>query len=396
MWKKDMSHLDWTQAMSDSVPEIRVTMTVDSIVESSAMYGIARDENDPGYPGAEQQFEKFHKSVKTFMESAPNIKFVHQGGSKSCLFGRSSRDIQFVVEDELANRDFYYKFELRMPLCLLPADWMLSDLRIDDVINKFGEIMDDCLDSSPFEFQVSYIPNGESVPISCEAARNDESASISYKAALKKVKDIISSIGVDSLCECEKTANATRSNNLNFLVEDEVLFDKKKTTLVCYSIDRKDESYTIPDGVTSIGGFTFSGSDTLASVTIPASVTQMGSHMFLCCKNLSTISVDSNNAVFTSVDGVLFTKDKSVLVKHPMGRSQTAYTIPDGVTKIGEDAFASEKLISVTIPNGVVEIAHHAFEACKNLETVNIYAEKSCISIQCFSFPKHTTINYIT
>ena len=52
-------------------------------------------------------------------------------------------------------------------------------------------------------------------------------------------------------------------------------------------------------------------------------------------EKLESINVSENNADFCSVDGVLFNKDCTTLIKYPIGKTETEYTVKESVTKIG-------------------------------------------------------------
>ena len=131
---------------------------------------------------------------------------------------------------------------------------------------------------------------------------------------------------------------------------------------------------TIPDSVTSIGEYAFHYCVSLASVTIPDSVTDMGRYAFCNCNNLTDFTVDSNNPSFCNdSNGVLFNKSKTELIQYPMGNQRESYTIPDGVTTIGDWAFGwCENLTSVTIPDSVTSIGKYAFRYCESLTAVTI------------------------
>ena len=129
-------------------------------------------------------------------------------------------------------------------------------------------------------------------------------------------------------------------------------------------------SVTIPTSVTSIGDWAFAGCTNLTSVTIPYGVTSIGVGPFASCTSLSAIMVDPNNSVYSSVAGVLFDKSQTTLIEYPAGIAGS-YTIPAGVTSIGDDAFAScPSLTSVAIGNGVTSIGDWAFQNCSGLTSV--------------------------
>lgn len=126
----------------------------------------------------------------------------------------------------------------------------------------------------------------------------------------------------------------------------------------------------IPNSVTGIGDDAFGGC-AFTSVTIPKSVTSIGRLVFTSCNKLTAINVDKDNTKFCSVDGVLFNKDQTKLIQYP-GGLQGAYTVPNTVTNIGDDAFnLCSGLTDVTIPSGVTRIGYGAFFST-SLKTVEI------------------------
>jgi hypothetical protein len=87
---------------------------------------------------------------------------------------------------------------------------------------------------------------------------------------------------------------------------------------------------------------------------------------------MTSISVDSGNASFLSVDGVLFNIAQTLILQCPAGKSG-AYTIPAGVTAIGRQAFDfCQRLTSVTIPSGVTGIGNDAFSYCTGLTGITL------------------------
>ena len=133
------------------------------------------------------------------------------------------------------------------------------------------------------------------------------------------------------------------------------------------------ESVTIPDSVTSIGEYAFNNMDFLTSVTIPAHVTHIGAGAFTFCWSLESISVDPANTSYSTLNGVLFNKTQTEIVAYPAGKAGTSYSIPEGVTSIGSNAFNGCALLSeISIPNSVTSIGTAAFRACFGLNSIMI------------------------
>jgi hypothetical protein len=133
--------------------------------------------------------------------------------------------------------------------------------------------------------------------------------------------------------------------------------------------------------VTSIGDDAFSDCSALTSVTIPDSVTSIPSSAFSGCSELMSFSVASGNLYYKSVSGVLLTKDGKTLICGINGN----VTIPDGVTSIGDYAFAGcYGLASVTIPDGVTSIGCGAFDNCCRLTNVTIPNSVTSIGDEAF------------
>ena len=111
----------------------------------------------------------------------------------------------------------------------------------------------------------------------------------------------------------------------------------------------------LPDTVKSIGNYAFYSSS-LEKITIPKGVTSIGECVFANCKNLTAITVASDNEKFCSMDGVLFSKDKSVIYCYPIGKSESGYTIRAGVCEIKAAAFLNcDRLTDITFNGSETE-----------------------------------------
>lgn len=181
-------------------------------------------------------------------------------------------------------------------------------------------------------------------------------------------------------------------------------------------------SVHVSEGVNNIGAYAFSGCTKLSSFSIPNSVTTLGVSAFMDCLALTSIQipesvtfdivpamtncsklaefeVSANNPVFSSMDGILCSKDQRQVICFPAGR--TNCSLPDTVTSIADNAFNGCKhLTSLTMQDNIYSIGAYAFKGCTGLTTVRIPAAvrilcdgifMNCTSLTSISIPTEVT-----
>lgn len=167
--------------------------------------------------------------------------------------------------------------------------------------------------------------------------------------------------------------------NPDHTVIDGVLFNKDMTELLAYPSAKEGTSYIIPDSVKSIASANaFSICPALKSISLSKNTCYLGllgttasEFVFNNCTALEEINVGEENETYSSVDGVLFNKNKSRLKRFPRAKNDAVYKIPNGVTTLDGNAFMGcTALTEILIPNSVTVIFEGAFKDCTSLTNV--------------------------
>ena len=141
------------------------------------------------------------------------------------------------------------------------------------------------------------------------------------------IPNSVTSIGRSAFFGCKSlTTIDVATGNQNYVSENGVLYDKDKTDLICYPAGKKDKTYSILDGVTSIDYYAFSGCTSLTNITIPDGVTSIPMDTFNGCTSLTSITIPNS---VTYIGSFAFCDCTSL----------TNITIPDSVTGIGNRVF---------------------------------------------------------
>lgn len=158
------------------------------------------------------------------------------------------------------------------------------------------------------------------------------------------------------------------------------------------------EYINIPDSVETIGTGAFSACK-LTTIHLPENVRYIDECPFNGCVYLTSITVDEGNPHYSNDNcGVLFNKDKSVLIQYPAGNLRTTYEMPDSVTAVATGAFNySMNLTNVKFSQNLLSIEEQAFVYClmlteviipESVESIGAGAFGWCINFTSIVIPK--------
>jgi hypothetical protein len=153
-------------------------------------------------------------------------------------------------------------------------------------------------------------------------------------------------------------------------------------------------NFSMGSSITNIGDGAFTGCTSLGSIRIDAGVTHIGDSVFYYCGSLTNIMVDPLNAFYSSLDGVLFDKNRVTLIQFPGGKTGS-YTMPNSVTQISEIAFRyATNVTRIEISEGVTSIGTATFEGCSGL--VNVTIPEGVGNIGDYAFRDSTRLVQVT
>lgn len=194
----------------------------------------------------------------------------------------------------------------------------------------------------------------------------------------------------DSVTEIGNYAFDFCSSLTDVIIPDGVTYIGNYAFSLCSSL----KTITIPDSVITIGFRAFFWCTGLTEVTIGNSVTTIGSQAFSNCDILKNISVKADNPVYSSLNGVLFNKTQTELIRYPAGKVG-GYIVPDSVISIREEAFLlSTSLTNIIIGKNVTDIGNWAFDRCELLNGVYFKGDTPTLGYEVFILT-HATVYYI-
>ncbi len=209
---------------------------------------------------------------------------------------------------------------------------------------------------------------------------------VNISASVKTISD-----AAFDLCKNLMEINVN-DNNPYYLSIDGVVYSKNQNQLVFYPPAKDGASFTVPDHVTIIRTRAFTYNQKLTDITLSSNVSNIMNDAFVACEKLVNIYVNEENTSFISINGVLFNKKKTAIIRYPQAKNNSTFTIPDGVTGISRYAFYScHNLVKVNIPDSVTTIGEDAFNNCSALSEIIIPNSVTKIGSSAFSSCKSLT-----
>ena len=196
------------------------------------------------------------------------------------------------------------------------------------------------------------------IPSSLISIGNYAFSNCFYWTGVKSIPSTLTSIGEYAFNNCMSWADA-------------LIIPSSVNTIGKYAFSSCGlSSVFLADGIRTINQGVYKYCKSLTTISIPSTVTSIANEAFTMCSG--SISVDSQNSKYSSLDGILFDKAKNTLIQCTISKTGS-YIIPSTVNSIGYEAFYGNILKSVTIPSSVVSIAEGSFQYCDSLTSILTY-----------------------
>lgn len=212
------------------------------------------------------------------------------------------------------------------------------------------------------------------------------------------IKEKVNYIGTGAFYNCYMLESIEIApTNLSYTSIDGVLYTKTLADLILYPSSKNYKSFDFPSAIinlsqaaitnnhyletittnnnlSKINAENFVNCDQLVEVTISKSVKAISDTTFINTKSLTNINVDSENAKYQSVDGILFNSDITKLIKFPSGKQIQTYLVPNTVKMIKYNAFYQCRYLKEVIINTNVQYLEEASFVSSDNNQIKIYS----------------------
>ncbi len=296
------------------------------------------------------------RDIKLIRDNMPNIMTIDLSHSNITAYRGDSGTVygkQFYPANTIPRNAFYNGRDAKTNLynIILPA----SIEEIADFAFAF------CSNLQKTNFPNSVINIGNAAFFNCGRLNN-----FNFPESLKPIGD-------NAFKRCVSLTNITLPDGISSV--------GKKAFADCINV----EELNVGNGLKTIKYQAFYGCHKIANVNLPSTVEIIEEQAFTNCNHLTDIHVNENNNHYTSIDGTLYNKSKTVLISYPTAKS-SELVIPRGVTEISDFAFfLATNLSKIAIPNTILRIGHCAFLGCRSLNAITIPSSVISIGMQAFA-----------
>ena len=210
----------------------------------------------------------------------------------------------------------------------------------------------------------------------------------------KLMRDSLKSLSTLDISAVSIAAYTGKEGTVSFTSTD-TYYPSNTIPQYAFSAKKTLKSIVFPTTAVTIGGGSFANCEGLITVSIPANISTVGTGAFTASSGM--FNVDPANKWYTSIDGVLYTKDQTKLVQCPITKLGS-FSIPSTVKSLGDGAFGScIGLTEIIIPTSVSSFGDYTFAQCGSLTSLTIpsadvlalgsYLFYGCVNLSSITLP---------
>ena len=230
-------------------------------------------------------------------------------------------------------------------------DWSLRTITIPASLKYVGE--------RAFYNTLLWEPENLIFPEGCEYIGDAAFHSALKSGGIVSLPSTLKYLGKEAFTNASLSDFVVSPENGAYCSENHAIYTKDRKEIRMLAPDAMDVTeFRVPDGVEKIYAECFNVIQGIETVHIPASVTEIEEGAFFSTFDLKEINVDEANPNFKSENGLLLSKDGTLLLAWPDGMESSDLVVPNGVERIGEYLFYGrlDGPYTVMLPESVKEI----------------------------------------